>query len=163
MPFRKKVIHIIKIVQGNILDAPEDIICHQVNTKSVMGAGLAKQIRNKYPEVYPSYQRYCKGCKDGNPQNLLGEVQTILCSDGKIVANLFGQYDYGRDKQYTDYNALKQSLESILTIAKMFNDSIAIPYGIGCGLAGGSWDIVYSIIEEVFKDYDVTIYQLEKR
>lgn len=29
----------IKTIEGNILDAEEDIICHQVNCKGVMGAG----------------------------------------------------------------------------------------------------------------------------
>ena len=29
----------IKTVYGNILDATEDIICHQVNCQGVMGAG----------------------------------------------------------------------------------------------------------------------------
>lgn len=41
----------IKFVNGNILTFPErdedTIICHQVNCKGVMGAGLAKQIRDK--------------------------------------------------------------------------------------------------------------------
>jgi hypothetical protein len=40
------------------------------------------------------------------------------------------------------------------------NDSIALPYNLGCGLASGDWNIVYKIIEEVFNDYDVTIYKL---
>ncbi|EGL17721.1 hypothetical protein HMPREF9413_4472 [Paenibacillus sp. HGF7] len=39
--------------------------------------------------------------------------------------------------------------------------SIALPYNIGCGLAGGDWDIVEQIIEEVFIDYDVTLYKFE--
>ncbi|WP_223260709.1 hypothetical protein [Bacillus sp. LNXM65] len=41
----------IKTVDGNILEASEDIICHQVNCKGVMGAGLAKQIKSKYPNI----------------------------------------------------------------------------------------------------------------
>ncbi|WP_370956757.1 hypothetical protein AB3239_10910 [Bacillus subtilis] len=46
----------IKIVKGNILDASEDIIVQQVNCKGVMGAGLAKAILNKYPNVKKEYQ-----------------------------------------------------------------------------------------------------------
>ena len=38
--------------------------------------------------------------------------------------------------------------------------SVAIPYGIGCGIANGDWNKVYKIIEEVFSDYDVTLYRL---
>jgi hypothetical protein len=43
------------------------------------------------------------------------------------------------------------------------NDSIALPYNLGCGLDGGDWIVVYKIIEEVFNDYDVTIYELPER
>jgi O-acetyl-ADP-ribose deacetylase (regulator of RNase III) len=151
----------IKIVEGNILNATEKLICHQVNCMGVMGSGLAKQLRNKYPKLYTSYKKFCKECKDNNPKTLLGDVQTVPMPDGKVIVNLFGQYGYGRDKQYTDYKALKESLESILCIAKMCdNDSIALPYALGCGLAGGDWNVVYRIIKEVFNDYDVTIYKL---
>ena len=38
----------IKIVKSNILDATEDIICHQTNCFGIMGSGLAKQIKEKY-------------------------------------------------------------------------------------------------------------------
>jgi len=152
----------ITIVEGNILDATEDIICQQVNCLGVMGAGLAKQIVTKYPEVYKSYKRFCKGCKDGDNRNLLGEIQTILTNDGKVITNLFSQYGYGRDQRYTNYGALKYCLESILKLSINFHDLIAIPYNLGCGLAGGDWDVVYKIIDEVFIDYHVTIYRFEK-
>ena len=32
---------------------------------------------------------------------------------------------------------------------------------IGCGLAGGNWGIVLPKIEEIFKDFDVTIVEFE--
>ena len=32
----------IKIVDGSLLDATEDILCHQVNCQGNMGAGVAK-------------------------------------------------------------------------------------------------------------------------
>ena len=150
----------IRIVEGSILNAVEDIICQQVNCQGVMGAGLAKQIRDKYPAVYTSYKKFCDGYNYNDRMTLLGQIQTTMVSDGKIIANLFGQYNYGRDKQHTEYNALTGCLEQILELAKLFNDSIAIPYNLGCGLAGGDWSIVYAIIEEVFDDYDVTIYKL---
>ena len=152
----------IKTINGNILNATENIICQQVNCMSVMGAGLAKQIINKYPEVHPSYKRFCKGCKDNDNRNLLGSIQTIPTADGKVIANLFSQYDYGRDKQHTDYNALRECFRSLLKVSEMFDDSIAIPYGIGCGLAGGDWYVVSNIIEEVFGQYyNVTVYRLK--
>lgn len=71
--------------------------------------------------------------------------------------NMFSQ----KENFDTDYEAMKTALEEIKQYAKDFNLSIAIPYGIGCGIANGDWDKVYKIIEEVFYDYDVTLYKLE--
>lgn len=41
------------------------------------------------------------------------------------------------------------------------NLTIAMPYGIGCGIANGDWNIVCKIIEEIFSDYNVTLYKLK--
>jgi len=162
----------IKIIEGNILNAKEDIICHQVNCRGKMGSGLAKQIRDKYPNVYEEYislinwakKEYKRGYS--KKESLLGSIQFVNCSDGKVIANLFGQEGYGRDKQYTDYNALRKSLESLYeTVTCDYNTlhckSIAIPYNLGCSLAGGDWNIVYEMIKQVFYNYEVTIYKLK--
>lgn len=37
----------VKYIKGDILNVTEGIIVQQVNCKGVMGAGLAKQIRDK--------------------------------------------------------------------------------------------------------------------
>lgn len=150
----------IKIVEGNILDAKEGIICHQVNTRGVMGAGLARQIRDKYPSTYKKYVLYCKS---KSVDDLLGDV--LFTQEDKLIANIFGQKDYGREKQQTDYNALRNGFRRVFNRAsgrdnKTCTYSVAIPQGIGCGLAGGDWNVVYGIIEDVFKDYNVTIYKL---
>ena len=44
----------------DIFTADETFICHQVNCKGVMGAGLAKQIADKYPLVKERYLEMCK-------------------------------------------------------------------------------------------------------
>ena len=41
---------------GNLLDAPVDYICHQVNCQGRMGSGIAKQIKKRWPRVYEVYQ-----------------------------------------------------------------------------------------------------------
>ena len=61
----------------------------------------------------------------------------------------------------TDYKMMKEGLEEVKRYAKTFNLKIAIPYKIGCGIAKGDWEKVYKIIEEVFSDYEVTLYRLE--
>jgi len=148
---------LITIIEGNILNATEDIIAHQVNTKSVMGGGLALQIKNKYPKVFDEYK---SRCIDYGSKNL-GTCQFVYNKpDGKIIANLFGQDGFGRDKQYTDYKALESSLDILESYASHEGLSVAIPFRLGSGLGGGSWEEVYKIIEDVFSEYNVTIYKL---
>ena len=96
----------IKIIDGDILQASEDIICHSCNCQGVMGGGVAKQIKEKYPDIYRQYKKLCDRTES---KELLGSVQLIGCDDGKIIANLFGQYKYGTDKQQTDYKALEEA------------------------------------------------------
>lgn len=153
----------IKIVKGDLLYATENVIAHQVNTCGVMGGGVAYYIRKKYPNVYQQYVKTCNEVKDR--KSLLGQCQ--ICNTGndrQFVANLFGQLDFGTDKVQTNYAALTDAFErldsqlSMLELRKPM--SVAIPYGIGCGLGGGDWNVVFKIIEETLKFREVTIYRL---
>nr|MDF9459001.1 hypothetical protein [Bacillus pumilus] len=58
------------------------------------------------------------------------------------------------------YACCLQSLKDTVTHSneKKNQTSIAIPYGIGRGLAGGDWTIVEDMIEEVLGDCEVTVY-----
>lgn len=129
--------------RGDVLSASADLICHQTNCKGSMGAGIAKQIKLRYPEVNEAYVALCRSLGD----SALGEIQCIPCRDGKTICNVFGQVSYSRSGCNTDYKALRKCFEKI---ASMPVKSIAIPYRIGCGLGGGNWDIVYSMICELF-------------
>ena len=138
----------ITLKNGDIFSSDADVICHQVNCQGVMGRGLALQIKTKYPEAFAAYKEKCELIKYGIV-NGLGDAQFCHVR-GKVIANLFAQYRYGTDKRHTDYEALKKALTSV---KKAYPTAkIAIPYKIGCGLAGGDWSVVYAIIKEVFCD-----------
>ena len=150
----------IKMVYGDLLSSNANAILHQVNCKGVMGSGVAKQIRNKYPEVYREYTALCSEYKNYTSP-LLGSIQSVRINESQDVVNLFGQNGYGRDKQHTNYDALRRCLSSVNT--KYKENIVALPYKMGCGLGGGNWGVVYRIIEEELKDCEVYIYKLEKR
>lgn len=160
---KERGIKMIEIVEGNLLNATEDIIEHQVNCKGVMGSGLAKQIKSKYNGVYLQYKRECDEelKRSGGTQFLLGHTLNVEVGKGKYVSNLFGQDGYGRDTMYTDYPSLKRALIKLEKFARKNNLTVALPYGIGSGLAGGNWETVYKIIEHVFGDYEVALYRLK--
>ena len=147
-----------RIVDGSILDAGEDIICHQVNCQAVMGAGLAKALCDKWPDIKKGYMRFCRRHKE--PKELLGKYHLVEVESGKFVANIFGQLDYGRNKyrKYTDYVALTNAFDAIRK--EQCNKSLAFPFGFGCGLANGDWDVVLGMIHTYFDDMDVVIYKM---
>lgn len=144
----------IEFINGNLLSSNAPYICHQVNCRGVMGAGVAKAIRTQYPKIYQEYKEYLE-----TKQNPLGTAQLVDCGEKKVI-NLFSQDGYGRDgSRYTDYNALRRSLKEVSNIVPS-KEKIAMPYLIGCGLAGGDWNEVYFIIEEELRIFHVEFWNL---
>lgn len=171
-PEKGKVSIMIKYVTGNILDSEADAILHQVNCQGTMGAGLAKQIKDCYPHVYEKYRTACTKDKFEcralglDKSRLLGKIQIIPKQHhsenesniaSQVIVNLFAQEFFGRDRRYTDYDALRSCLRKVNE--RFAGQTVAIPYFMGCGLAGGSWDIVLEIIVREFQDCNVLIYK----
>ena len=96
----------IKHIKCDIFESGANVICHQVNCQGVMGSGIAKQVREKYPEVYKQYKILCDYVKNNPNKRLLGSRQFIEVSKNKYIVNLFAQENYGYDgKRYTNYEA----------------------------------------------------------
>ena len=115
----------------------------------------------RWPIIKKTYIRYCRRFENQN--ELLGRVLPVAVEPNKTVLNIFGQLDYGRDKyrKYTDYVALTKAFDEIRS--KYHNKSFAFPYGFGCGLANGDWNIVENMLNTYFGDMNVTIYRLSAR
>lgn len=145
------------IIYGDALNAREDILAHQTNCKGVMGAGIAKQIKEVYPEVFKDYKSYCDSFE--KDIEILGTMRISKCNNGKYIASLFGQYSYNKYVKQTIEDELKKSIILLHDYAKDNNLSVAFPYMIGCGLAGGNWDKIYPLIEEIFDDYPFVLYK----
>lgn len=138
---------------GDIFASDADIICHQVNMQGVMGEGIAKIIKLKYPIVFEKYNQY-------TPSASLGDILLVKVSDKLIIANLYGQKNYGLSQQQTSYEAIACCLNKVKEYAKYKKLKIAIPYGMSCCRGGGDWRILTQILEKIFSDYDVYIYKL---
>lgn len=150
----------VKIIDGDILDSEADAILHQVNCQGVMGSGVAKQIRDRYPSVYEKYKIFCQARLDDTSE-LLGDVQLCAIDINRFVVNLFAQDKYGRGNQcYTNYDALKDCLKKVNL--EFAGKTVAIPYMMSCGRGGGDWNVVSKIIEEELKDCNVTLYKFSR-
>ena len=128
-----------KTIEGDLLDIADGIICHQVNCQRRAGAGLALAISKKYPLWYQHFVAV--------PPHL-GDVDVFWLNPHLRIASLFAQNRYGRVGKFTDYPAFDCCLGGLkLDIGRA---PVYFPYGIGCGLAGGDWDIVEAMIEKHF-------------
>ena len=80
--------------------------------------------------------------------NNKGDVVATLINKNLVVCDLVAQDGYGNDRCYTIYNALAKSLMKVNKLATLANKPVYIPYGIGCELAGGDWNIIENIIRK---------------
>lgn len=143
-------------VKGDLTTYDADFICHQANYHGVMGGGVALAIWEKMlgRQARAQYQLHCarKGA------NLLGTIQNVPAfqqlKDGTrpcVVFNLFCQGDQPDENgSLTRYDDMRDCLTQVESLARRFSRSVALPGYIGCGIAGGDWNIVRGIIEDVF-------------
>lgn len=148
---------IVKYIKGDLLECSYDI-AHGVNCQNKMGSGVAKAIYTKYPQVKEEYHRLF------NIYGALGNFQSVFVTDEKEVFNLFIQKNYGYDgKKYVSYSAIISSFEDLNWYCKANGiTKLGIPK-IGAGLAGGKWEVIKELIDEVTPNVDIYVYYLEEK
>lgn len=146
----------IQIIDGNLLDFPEDInfIAHSCNTHNVMGAGIARQIKDRYPS---SFEVDCKAMYENDNQLGWYSFAWTDATQSKGIYNMYTQNSIGKGREVNYegfYNALCNVADHIEWQDKhdSTTSSLGLPWGISCGLAGGSWGIIFAIINEILVD-----------
>lgn len=155
-----------KEVSGDLISLAKqgsfDVIAHGCNCLCVMGAGLAPQVAkafgcdNFYLEKVVSmeklgdidYETFVLG------ENAIWNLENADNKKGEpelVVVNAYTQYSPGPN---LDYEALTICLRKINNTFKGLH--IGLPQ-IGCGIAGGDWERVKSIIQKELVDMNVTI------
>ena len=161
-------------ILGSIFDVGAQVIVHQVNCMGVMGSGVAKQVRDRFPSVFLAYHHAVKTLD----HNCLGGCLVVEAKEnpGLRIANLFGQYYYRGfkeddlylvdefwkqpeiDKQtvkairFTNYEAFWSGLVRLKEVLREDETKIAFPYKIGSDRGGADWGVLREMIKSVFKD-----------
>lgn len=135
----------LQIVKGDLLESKEKYIAHQCNAISNQAGGLAHYIFEKFPyaNIYAGRPYPYKAAGSNFPGHC------IIRGDGlknRFVINMIAQYYPGsspNENSLLDSSKVREGYFSrcLVEISRMENiESIALPLGIGCGLAGGNWD-----------------------
>jgi O-acetyl-ADP-ribose deacetylase (regulator of RNase III) len=142
--------HFQYIHQGNIFDSGCMALVNPVNCQGVMGKGLAKEFKKRFPRNYHIYK---DACTDGHLQT--GRI-LIHEENGHVIINFPTKDDW---RSPSEYRYIETGMKYLATQLKYlpFITSIAFP-PLGCGLGGLDWDVVsegieYGLIDVLGPDY----------
>ena len=139
------------------------IICHVCNDERKWGAGFVLALSRRWDEPEKVYRKMPKDML------MLGKVMIVPVENDIMVANMIAQRGI-MDRKTTGvidanvqpairYGALRACLAEVNDIAYHMGATLHMPK-IGCGLAGGDWNTIEKIIEDVMS-VDVTVYNLK--
>ncbi len=121
-----------------------DVIIHGCNCFCAMGAGIAKTIKENFPQAYQADLQTSNGDK-----NKLGTYShaDVMTEHGKItIINAYTQFKWTQGEQrLADYEAIRAVFRQIK--ADYSGQRIGYP-AIGAGLAKGDWLVISAIIDE---------------
>lgn len=155
-----------KVSVGNILEeVTTGVIIQQVNAQGVMGSGIAKAIRDKWPVVFDEYKLWIASAtaiRNGEPA--LGKVLLTQVEPTLVVANVVGQQFYRRQgdpegRRYTSYDALDRAFTDLADVLQGLPVSLHFPL-LGSDRGGAHWPIVKSIIEHRLGWFDLNLWLL---
>jgi O-acetyl-ADP-ribose deacetylase (regulator of RNase III) len=151
-----------------------DVVAHGCNCQCNMGAGIAPQMARAF-----GADKFLMELSDRGNINKLGQIdyRRFYITEGTVfgnmakpentnlaVVNAYTQFNYG--KNHADGTAKPLDYEALTLCLRKMNHTfkgkhIGLPQ-IGCGLAGGDWLVVRSIIQKELKDCNVTIVIYER-
>jgi O-acetyl-ADP-ribose deacetylase (regulator of RNase III) len=142
--------------KGNLLEADVDAVVNTVNTKGVMGKGVALQFKRAFPGNYKAYRTACEA----------GEVQLgrmFVTASGRLgnPRLIINFPTKGHWKSRSRLKDIEAGLEDLQRVIKEYDvQSIAMP-PLGCGLGGLAWSDVRPRIEAAMADTGIDIIVFE--
>ncbi|MEU6580269.1 macro domain-containing protein [Nocardia sp. NPDC046763] len=144
-----------------VTDGPA-IIAHICNDLGRWGKGFVVAVSARWPQPERAYRDWYRH-RDSNDFGL-GAVQFVPITPTLHVANMIGQHDIRPRAGVAPirYEAVDESLSRLADFASSSHATVHMPR-IGCGLAGGTWDRIESLIRHRLSGHGipVTVYDLE--
>jgi len=148
-----------KEIKGDLLELFKRgkfrVIAHGANCYNTMGAGIAKQIADRFPAAYVADSFFHDMMSN---EEKLGCYSVAGYSSG-IIFNLYTQDKPGKSFDINAFNICLYKLSIYLHKEINIPDdqiTIGLPM-IGCGIGGGNWKEVKKSIKKYLKDFDVTV------
>lgn len=146
---------------------------HVCNNIDLFGAGFAAQVADKYPSVKTNYHLLGKNflSKNMGYSQILKTYEDNIYKHKLYFVNMIAQNGTKNSKNIRplNYLALAKAMLSLSTFIQSFikENNKAEKVEIHCpkfgsGLAGGNWDFISCLIDDIWPNYDVYIYNPPK-
>jgi O-acetyl-ADP-ribose deacetylase (regulator of RNase III) len=136
------------IVNGNLFDSKCQTLTNTVNCVGVMGAGIAKQFKDRYPSMF---SRYAKVCAEG--QMKPGMIYPWRASD-HLILNVSTKDDWRNNSRIKWIEAILERIVS--NYQRLGITSIAMTK-LGCGLGGLDWNDVGPLVVAALRDLPILV------
>lgn len=152
---------IITEIRGNLLDAKERYIAQQCNCVTVRPHGLSKSIAERWShgDVYSA--RSARSRNTAQEPDAPGSVViTEGAPDEPVLLHMMAQWTPSKPCSYSRYypatykdtveNRQAWFLQCLQALEEHVphDETIAMPFRIGCGLAGGNWTEYRKMLED---------------
>lgn len=131
------------------------IIVHVCNDIGGWGKGFVMAISKKWTEPERAYREWFKN----KELFVLGEVQHVQVEEDIFVANIIGQHKINKDEYGNApirYDAIQKGLSKVAEFARKNKATVHMPR-IGCGLAGGNWEMIEPILKETLLKNEIKV------
>lgn len=133
--------------KGSIFDSDADAIVNAVNCVGVMGGGLAKAFKDRFPHMY---EQYLLQCAYGVLRPGKMDLYFLDPANHKFIINFPTKDDWRKPSELSYIYSGSAELMHLVGLYKI--KSVALP-ALGCGLGGLSWGVVKPLLEEMDKVY----------
>ncbi len=125
--------------RGDLLKADVDALVNPVNTKGVMGKGLALQFKRAFPDAFAAYRAACEA-----GEVAVGRVHVVERAHKPLFIVNFPTKDHWQRPSRLEY--VEAGLDDLVErVLELGIESIALP-ALGCGLGGLEWAAVRPLI-----------------
>lgn len=156
---------IVNTVKGNaislFLNGEYSMFAHGCNIFNRMGSGIAKEVRERLPELWELDQKTIEG-----DRSKLGTISSASYINDGFAFNFYTQATFWDPSDMLSYDAVRSCFETLNGVCQETVDfglckpTMCIPM-IGAGLARGDWDKIVAIINEVTPNIDIIVVEFD--
>lgn len=147
----------IRLTQGNLLQANVEALVNTVNTEGVMGKGIALQFKRAFPDNFAAYESACRRRHVEVGKMFVFEAAGV---DGPRWIINFPTKKHWRQPSTMGY--IRDGLADLVQVTQQLGiRSLAVP-PLGCGLGGLDWPEVRTAIEAAMSklpDVEVLVFE----